>query len=390
MKRYWVWLQCAAGVGSGHINTLLEYFKNITEVYNAGTRALQSCGIPPGLALRLSDKSFAEADKIINQCAENSISIITYEDTCYPRYLKEISDPPCVLYAVGNIEVLRSDVMFCIVGPRKVSEFGKRASFSLAARLCLGGMTVVSGGAIGCDSAAHKGALAVSGKTVAVLASGLLDNYLKSNSELRSRIAENNVLISECPPYMPLTKNAFRIRNRILSGMTLGTAVIEASEKSGALLTANFAAEQGRDVFVIPGNPTDLHYKGSNGLLRDGAHTLLEANDIFFTYIPRLPGIIDPERAYAHKLKIKHDQQDTENISKDNAENKKPEKIKKNVPEYLSNNAKIVYNQLDKPEFYPDDINRYGMSGAELIAALSELEIYGYIKSVPGGRYCLK
>ena len=228
---------------------------------------------------------------------------------------------------------------------------------------------IVSGAALGADTCAHKGTLSAGGKTIAVLGCGICCDYLPENRELRNLISKNGCLISEYPPFAQATKYSFPIRNRIISALSLGTVVIEASLKSGSLITARLANEQGRDVFVIPGNPTLDNYKGSNSLLRDGAIPLLDSSDIFNQYISFFPEHIDIERAFA---------KENEKNSKNNEKNLKLD---------LSNEAKIVYNNLNKEKFTVDDLLNLNLSDDALFTALTELEIEGVIKALPGGMY---
>lgn len=396
---YWIWLQSALGYGRKGVRELTQKFGTAKQIYEASINDLRFYGrFSEKVSQRLNDKSLDTARKVLNECKNRKIKIIPYESADYPTLLKEIHNPPAVLYAKGDITLLNDTPTVCIVGPREVTDYGKKSAFSLSARLSAGGFTVVSGGALGSDTAVHKGALAVRGKTICVLASGIGDDYLKQNVALREEIAEKGLLISEFQPATPIVQNTFTVRNRIMSGLSLGTVVVEAPENSGALITANHAAEQNRDVFVIPGTPSVNAYKGSNQLLRDGAQPLLEANDVFFEYLPLYPHKINPEKAHATKIKMSAERE-TRSEYKPNAQNSVSEKdkntvtekfVKKIVPAHLSNNAKIVYNLLDKQFFYSDEINSAALSNSQLLAALTELEIFGLISAQPGGKYMLK
>ncbi|MBE6787835.1 MAG: DNA-protecting protein DprA, partial [Ruminococcaceae bacterium] len=176
-------------------------------------------------------------------------------------------------------------------------------------------------------------------------------------------------LISEYPPDIPITRYTFPVRNRIISALALGTVVIEAGIRSGALITANHAIEQGKDVFVVPGNPNVTEYKGSNALLRDGAKPLLDAGDIFSEYISRFSDKIDIEKAFKKEPKPVT-----------------PQKNKKILNETLSNEAKIVYNCIDTQKFYPDELE-CGLDSNKLLSALTELEMEFFIRALPGGQY---
>lgn len=308
-------------------------------------------------------------NKIIDDCLKNNIYIVTVCDTDYPERLRNIDDFPIVLYIKGEFCAVDKLPFISVVGPRKISEFGKKAAFSLGKRLAKAGMTVVSGAALGADTCAHKGALSAKGKTIAVLGCGICCGYLPENRALREEISKNGCLISEYPPYTSATKYSFPVRNRIISALSLGTVVIEASLKSGSLITARLANEQGRDVFVIPGNPTLENYKGSNELLRDGAIPLLNARDIFNQYIDKYFDLIDVEKAFSQETV---------------QEAKKPQK---NLHLGLSNEAEIVYNNLNKQKFTADDLIGLNLNDDLLLSAITELEIEGLIKALPGGMY---
>ena len=223
--------------------------------------------------------------------------------------------------------------------------------------------------ASGADTLAHTGALVSGGKTIAVLGCGICCDYLPENRNLRQEISKHGCLVSEYPPFTSATKYSFPIRNRIISALSLGTVVIEASLKSGSLITARLANEQGRDVFVIPGNPTLENYKGSNALLRDGAIPLLNANDIFDQYISKFPNQIDTIKAF------------------DDNDEKNNKKIKKNLNLDLSKEAEIVYNSLNKEKFTADDLLNLDLNDDSILTALTELEMEGVIRALPGGMY---
>lgn len=307
--------------------------------------------------------------KIIDECLKNDISIFTICDDRYPERLRNISDSPLVLYIKGELCDVDNLPLVSVVGPRNISEFGKKASFSLSRRLARAGIIIVSGAAVGADTYAHKGALEACGKTIAVLGCGICYDYLPQNRAMREQISKNGCLISEYPPFAAATKYSFPIRNRIISALSLGTVVIEASLKSGSLITARLANDQGRDVFVIPGNPMLDNYKGSNALLRDGAIPLLDASDIFNQYVIKFPDQIDVQKAFA--------------VEKTN----KQKNIKKNLILDLSNDAKIVYNNMNKEKFTADDLLGLDLSDDAIFSALTELEIEGVIKALPGGIY---
>ncbi len=371
--RYAVWLQTVLHIGNAHIKKIFEYFGTPETIWRATDAMRKESGVlTPTECRRCLEIPFTQSDTIIETCRQNGISICTYFDPEYPDCLKNIDDPPLVLYYKGDLPNFGEEPTFCIVGPRKVSDFGQKSAYSLARRLALAGFVIVSGCAAGGDTAAHKGVLNAAGKSVCVLPCG----FLKANT---SRVLQTEIIrgggcvISECPPQLGVMRYAFHARNRLLSALSLGVAVVEAGEHSGALITARHACEQGKDVFVIPGNPTLPQYSGSNALLRDGARPLLDASDIFGEYLSTFADKIDMERAFQKSSK---------------AENNK--KIQKKSTEPLSKEGKIVYNYLDKQKFTADDLLACGLSQDILLSVLTELEVLGYIECLPGGYYAIR
>lgn len=378
MMRYSVWLSLVLGAGNNRVSKIYEHFKTAEAVFKAGAEVCAKTRLfSKAEILKIKNISLADAVKIIAECNDNGIKIIPFGDKRYPYCLSVIEDPPAVLYVKGKMPDFDNLPSICIVGPRKVTDFGKRAAFSLGYRLAKSGMTVVSGGALGTDSFAHAGALKANAVTTAVLGCGILYPYLQKNSSLREVICEKGCIISEYPPYAPASKYTFPVRNRIMSALSLGTVVIEAHSKSGALITARHANNQGRDVFVIPGSPEKAEYAGSNALMRDGARPLLDASDIFNEYIHRFPDKINIEKAYSGKILNDKNTSETKNLPKN----------QKNLTETLSKEAKIVYNQLDKQKFFPEEIGNTGLSSTQLLSALTELEMEFLIKALPGGMY---
>ena len=369
IMEYFVWLQLCLGAGNKRINKILERFAP-SEIYNLTDKQLSEIKIFTAKEKEnFKTITLKNAQDIIEKCRRNGIKIITLGSDSYPLPLAEIYNPPLVLYVKGNLPDFENIPTVCIVGPRKVSEFGKKSAYSLGYRLAKSGMIVVSGGAVGADTYAHIGALKANGKTVLVMGCGILASYLEENRALREHISKFGCLISEYPPDFSASKSTFPIRNRIMSGLSLGTVLVEAGLRSGALITANHALEQDRDVFVIPGRPDLAEYKGSNKLFRDGAKPLLDTSDIFNEYIPLFPDKIDVEKAYKKEPK--------------------PEKNKNNkkiLNETLSNQAKIVYNCLNSQKFYPDELNT-GLDSTQLLSALTELEMEFIIRALPGGQY---
>ncbi len=368
--KYYIWLQLCLTQGSNTFGEILDKSLSPKDIFLMNSKEREKVGVFSKRELEKMLKTpIDKAEQIIEECKQSKITLIKYDDEIYPATLKNICNPPIVLYVKGSFPDFDNIPVISIVGPRKVSEFGKKAAYSLGYRLSKAGFTVVSGGAVGSDTYAHIGALKGGAKTVLIMGCGFNVSYLEENRALREYIEKNGCLISEYPPETPITRYTFPVRNRLISALSLGTVVVEAGSRSGALLTANHAMEQGRDVFVIPGTPDRAEYKGSNALLRDGAKPLLDASDIFNEYITLFPDKIDIEKAYKKEPKPLEVQ-----------------KNKKILNETLSNEAKIVYNCLDTQKFYPDELNS-GLNPNQLLSALTELEMEFIIRALPGGQY---
>lgn len=380
---YWIWLQTVLRFANGRVSAILERFGSAESIYNAGLEELKASRLFTAAELkRLSDKDLSKAEEYIKYCKENSVEVITRESSMFPDCLINIPDAPLVLYCKGKMPDFNSEPSVCIVGPRKCSNFGLKAAYSLSARLARGGIIIVSGGAVGVDTAAHRGALSENAPTVALLACGFGHEYLKENENLREDIIRCGCLLTEFPPHHPVTQGAFQIRNRLMSALSLGTVVIEAGEHSGALITAKHAAEQGKDVFVIPGSPADPQYAGSNLLLRDGAKPLLSAMDVFDEYIGLYHDKLDIENLFSTPLK-------PFNSSVVKVAREAPASVAKTEDiSGVSDIAKAFYNATPDCEFCIDELTVFNdYNAAELISAVAELELFGYVTAVPGGRY---
>ncbi len=379
--KYLVWLNEVLGAGNIHSITALNYFGDAQKIYNSSKEEKIKSGIFTKNEIDQFDKiPLSKAVDIMADCRSLGIDIIGFGDKAFPSALSVIDNPPMVLYVKGKMPNFNNTPSLAVVGPRKVSEFGKKAAYSLSFRLARAGFIVVSGGALGCDTYAHAGALKSNGKTVLVLGCGISADYLQENAPLRAEIAKTGCLISEYSPKVTATRYSFPIRNRIIAGLTLGTVLIEAAERSGALITARLANEQGRDVFVVPGSPEKSEYKGSNAMLRDGAKALLDLSDVFNEYIPRFPDKINIDKAYDTKILA-------EKLKPKTEEKNKTQIISKKFNVSLSKEAKIVYNCIDKVKFLPEEIENTGLDGTKLLSALTELEMEFLIKAIPGGMY---
>ena len=293
MLKYWIWLATRKGLGGRGIYLTARHFPSPEYAFHAEPEAYKQIEglktIEPML-----DKDLSQAERILRQCYEKGISILTLQDAAYPRRLLTIDDPPVVLYYRGSLPDLNTPSI-AVVGTRRASAYGMTQSRRMGYGLSRCGFAVISGGARGIDTEALKGALTGGGPAVAVLGCGVDVIYPRENRNLFRDVAQNGCLISEYPPGTEAYRGNFPVRNRILSGLSLGTLVVEAPEKSGALITANRALDQGRDVFVLPAN-VDVESCGGNlKLLRDGAIPVRDAWDILQEYMAQYPDILSQQ-----------------------------------------------------------------------------------------------
>ena len=296
--KYWLWLTELPGLKNQTRLALLRHFPTPEDVYYADPEeVLLTEGITREQAKLLEDKDCARADRILADCQRLDADILTIQDAGYPDRLRNIYDPPCLLYVRGRLPAFDDEAAVAVVGTRSCTPYGISSAEKLGYGLAAGGAVVVSGLARGVDSAALRGALRAGGTVTAVLGNGLDVVYPPENQYLYEDVAAAGALISEYPPGTPPEGRHFPVRNRILSGLCLGTLVVEAPARSGALITANTALEQGRDVFAVPG-PIDAPASvGCNRLIRDGAGLVSDAWDILREYEPRFPDKLRREGA---------------------------------------------------------------------------------------------
>lgn len=290
MLVHWIWLSTRPGLNDRDRLALLERFHDPEELYYQGAAACDSLGGTEKLRAALSDRDLTEAEKLLEQCRRKEIRVLTYAQAEYPARLRTIPDPPLVLYAKGELPDFEAELFIAVVGTRKASLYGLSAARQMGYQIGNCGGIVVSGLAAGADAAAAKGALLAGKQVVGVLGCGVDVVFPASNRALFAQVERQGCLLSEFPPGTPGYPWNFPKRNRILSGMCSGVVVVEAPEKSGALITARLAAEQGRDVFVVPGNINVSTGAGSNALLREGAGAVSSGWDVVSEYASFYPG----------------------------------------------------------------------------------------------------
>lgn len=279
--KYYIWLTLALGYTTPKLKAIHRLYSSIEEFYNGGEDEWRLSGVLSAKDIEsLLKTPLSKALEVIARCNALGITIVSFDDVDYPEKLYEIYDPPAVLYVKGRMPDFSSRLAIGMVGTRKATVYGKMTSHLIAGSLAKVGVIVVSGGAVGIDSLSHIGAMEAGGVTVCVLGCGIDYPYLMENKRMRDDIAATGALISSYPPGYPSSKFTFPERNRIISGLCDGIVVIEAGEKSGSLITARLAMEQGRDVFAVMGNITSPYSKGANALIKDGAIPVTEYTDI--------------------------------------------------------------------------------------------------------------
>lgn len=394
---YWLWLQCALGAGA-KTDELIAYFGDPEKMYNAGSNEWRLSGLLTDKKINaLKSISPSETGGIFRECKSKGYSIITPDSVNYPERLKQLRDMPLVLYALGDTSVLKDTVSIGVVGTRNASNYGIETAQKLSFALASCGVTIVSGGALGIDSEAHAGAMLAKGRTVAFLGCGLSFDYLKENASLRRAITKYGAVVSEFAPFTPASRTTFPIRNRLISGLTLGTLVIEAGIKSGSLITANYALEQGKDVFAVPGDIVRSSFDGANHLIKNGAKPVFSAMDILSEYEYLYGDLIDFSKAetslsqipYVEYRKTKKTDVSEKTVVKEKSVEEKCTKEKKSeLDDSFSVEAKKVYSVLSSEPTHVDDILRQtALKMSDVLSALTELELMGEVEGVEGKKY---
>ena len=279
----WVWLSEKCSPDTPTFSILYHAFSSVESIYSATEIDYKNVpGLKNTQIKALCNKNTDPAEKIISVCLLKNINILPYNHNYYPSRLRTIKNPPVLLYCKGQLYDLNNEVSIATVGTRTPSDYGCRCAYEVVFDLALSGACIISGMAYGIDSVCHKAALDAGGKTIAVLGCGADVIYPKENADLYKNIEKNGAIISEYPPGFKATKYTFPQRNRLISGISLGTLIVESRLKSGAMITARLALEQSRDLFAIPGRLGEYNSLGPNSLLTSGAKAVKDANDINF------------------------------------------------------------------------------------------------------------
>lgn len=361
---YWLALQLTTGAGPRSIKILLDPFDSIDAVLNAPDQLINQL---PGKAAAAFGKIKNGADpKQIDAViewleADQQRSVVTYYDDRYPRLLREIPDPPVLLYVWGNPAGLKYP-QIGIVGSRNPTPVGRDNARLFAGALAGAGITITSGLALGVDAASHSGALEVKGTTVAVSGTGIDRVYPAQHAGLAETIAKHGCIVSEFPLGTPPLPENFPRRNRIISGLSLGTLVVEAALRSGSLITARLALEQGREVFAIPGSIHSPQSRGCHNLIKQGAKLVETANDIVEELGPLTRFVVEQDNILSMK-----------------------------IPREADENSKLILNLMGYDPVAVDTIvDMSGLTTEVISSMLLQMELHGWIEMVSGGRYLRK
>jgi DNA processing protein len=357
----WIALSRVPGLGCVNFKKLAEYFVDPTEAFSAPAEVLAKIqGLDPNVIDGLRHFSiWDEMEAEVSRAETAAIKVVPFTDPVYPARLRLIADPPPFLYVKGEIRN-QDERAVAVVGSRSASDYGRRVARDLCRGLASLGFTVVSGMARGIDGAAHEAALNAGGRTLAVLGCGADRAYPREHDKLYQRISESGAVISEFPLGTGPVPFNFPVRNRLISGLSLGVVVVEATEKSGSLITASLALEQGREVFAVPGEAGASRSRGTHQLIRQGARLVETVSDIVEEVAPQLSALA----------------QNTENV---------PGRA---LPQHLGDEFQNVFGLFQERSLQIDEvIERSGCSPSRVSEILLELELLGYIKQLPGKKY---
>ena len=406
MLKYWLWLTTRKKLGNSGVLAILRHFSSPEEAFFAPEERLRGiAGLPDPTPLL--DKDLSEAEKILQSCYRQGIRILTMQDAAYPERLRSIGNPPAVLYCRGIVPAFDSEPTVALVGTRKASAYGMVQAKRLGYQLGRLGAIVVSGAASGIDALALKGALTAGKPVVGVLGGGVDVVYPAENRGLLKDVAEYGCLMSEYPPGTPALGEHFPVRNRILSGLSLGVVVVEAPRKSGALITAAHALEQGRDVFAVPANVGVASCEGNIQLLKEGAIVVEDGWDVMKEYVRLFPELAKREPTRFTMTLSRDDLPDSEKISAgkgtepgqtpgntDKKDVDKPETRAyidvQGILDALSPDERAIVLLLqDRPMQIDDVIDACQLPAGRVLASMTLLEMKQYVKRLPGKRFSL-
>ena len=380
----WIWFSECTNPAAHNAIKLLNEETDIEKLYSKEYKADEYRGILETRIIdALSDKDISHAEEIYDRCTEHGIAVVPYVSEMYPPKLREIQNPPSILYCRGKIKNLAGEVLLGCVGTRNATRYGRESAADICAGLAHSGIIIVSGMARGIDAECHTAALNEGKYTVAVLGSGADVIYPQENSGLYDAILKNGMIISEYPPHTEPTRYTFPQRNRIISGISNGVFVLEAPLSSGAMITAGDALYQGKDIFALPGRIGDACSTGTNRLIQNGAKLVTCANDIIVEYqftgktelipVKKSYGKLDKKKACTHKKPQSEKSAEKDDIYK--------------MP-LLSDDEKAVLALLsDEPKASESIAQTMSLPQGRATALLMMLQVKGLAKELPGNLY---
>ena len=410
--KYWLWLARIRGLKNQTRLALLRHFGSPEDLYFADEgEILLTEGIDRRQADLLSNHSLEDADRILGECQRLNVRILTLQDAAYPGRLRDIFDPPCILYVRGHLPVIDEEAVISVVGTRDCTPYGIACAERICYGLATGGCIVATGLAKGIDTAAARGALLAGGPVLGLLGCGIDVVYPKENAALYEDVAAVGALITEYPPGTGPMPGNFPLRNRILSGISVGTLVVEAPVISGALITASLALEQGRDVFAVPGPIDAPSSRGCNRLIRDGAGLVSDAREILSCYTARFPKKLGTEQVGELPVVLtERKRTDPVPLSPGGEKEEKRDRSKKAaapetrepsgeadapLPVIAPEEAGLTDDQIvllrlldaEAPMLADDLIDRSDIPTRRVLSALTVLEIDGFVRQHSGKRF---
>lgn len=331
--KYWIWLATALGQGSKYGPILFDHFGTVEKIYLADENQYQDAEIPPKIIAKLMDKSTEKADVILGECNRLYLVIMTYQDADYPEQLRQIIDPPLVLYIRGRRISFDQYLTIGVVGTRRCSAYGVKATTKIALELATAGAMVVTGMAEGIDTSAVLGALKAGGPLVSVVAGGVNVAFPRENWRLYEDVTQVGAVISEYPPNTPHRGDHFPVRNRLISGLSQGVFVPECELRSGTMITVRCALEQNRDLFALPGNVDIPMSVGPNRLIQEGATLVQGTRDILGYYQGRFPLLGQKLSATATAQRVGDVVEQLEKSPKNHEKPQKPPKVAQSLPD---------------------------------------------------------
>lgn len=402
--KYWIWLTSRGTMAGQGAYSLWQKFGSPEAVYSASEEDYDKVEkLPKAVRKALGDKSLLEAEKVLEKCKRMGIDILTIADEYYPDRLRQIADPPCVLYVKGRLPKIDEELCIAMVGSRKATKHGVETGKLFARELTRQGAIVVTGSAAGIDSAAIMGAVEAGGPVISVLGNGIDMVYPPGHEKVYRSVADFGVLISEHPPGTGPVGMHFPVRNRILSGLSLGTLVVEAAERSGTLITARLALEQNRDVFAIPGDWDALTSRGANHLIQQGEAKLTMGTwDILEEYQHSYPhkirvreeSAVRPDKKVSVRVKPVGDKKvPSRKPSPEVAvpvavETKKKALNLKDDPQAVTDDERELLRHLDKGDMTAEElIEKTGLAARRVMSAMTMLQIRKMVEETKPGRF---